>query len=337
MAKDEAHSTLFGALSQTLLSSGLGFRFLARGTSMEPEIRDGDLLHVMPVVAEDLRKGDIVLFADGTKFRAHRLIVVDRVRGLFVTQGDSGSATDGVLCEQRILGKVVAKQGPVRGQMRTVRLCGIRARGRHFVSQVRRSSSRMLHRMSALNDLQAAKKFILAPRHSFKARVWLFVLLAMFIAPLSLVGQVAIDSTTSIGQEVSGATPTVTLPHTTGIAGTNRLLVVSVSINITNNPAAAVTGVKYNGTPLTVVGVHNDAGNTRRVEMWSLIAPAIGTNNVVVTLNLPGGIGTLGVVVGAITFTGADQSSPFRPFVAADGAAGTFSSMNVPSSQRDDH
>ena len=331
MAKDEAHSTLFGALSQTLLSSGLGFRFRARGTSMEPEIRDGDLLHVMPVVAEDLRKGDIVLFADGTKFRAHRLIVVDRVRGLFVTQGDSGSATDGVLCEQRILGKVVAKQGPVRGQMRTVRLCGIRARGRHFVSQVRRSSSRMLHRMSALNDLQAAKKFILAPRHSFKARVWLFVLLAMFIAPLSLVGQVAIDSTTSIGQEVSGATPTVTLPHTTGIAGTNRLLVVSVSINITNNPAAAVTGVKYNGTPLTVVGVHNDAGNTRRVEMWSLIAPAIGTNNVVVTLNLPGGIGTLGVVVGAITFTGADQSSPFRPFVAADGAAGTFSSMNVPS------
>ena len=92
MAKDEAHSTLFGALSQTLLSSGLGFRFLARGTSMEPEIRDGDLLQVMPVVAEELGRGDIVLFADGANFRAHRLVVVDRVRGIFVTRGDSGTA-----------------------------------------------------------------------------------------------------------------------------------------------------------------------------------------------------------------------------------------------------
>src|SRR5207244_5982981 len=62
-----------------------------------------------------------------------------------------------------------------------------------------------------------------------------------------------------------------------------------------------------------------------------LPAPPIGEHNVVVTFNLPGGTGTLGVVVGAITFTGADQSSPFRPFVAADGAASTFSSMNVPS------
>ena len=89
MTEDEAHSTLFGDLSQRLLSMGLGFRFQARGTSMEPAIRDGDLLQVMPVVAEELGRGDIVLFADGANFRAHRLVVVDRVRGIFVTRGDS--------------------------------------------------------------------------------------------------------------------------------------------------------------------------------------------------------------------------------------------------------
>ena len=57
----------------------------------------------------------------------------------------------------------------------------------------------------------------------------------------------------------------------------------------------------------------------------------IGPNNVVVTLDLPGGTGILGAVVGAITFTGADQTSPLRPFVSTDAAAGTVASLNVPS------
>ena len=87
----------------------------------------------------------------------------------------------------------------------------------------------------------------------------------------------------------------------------------------------------YNGVALALAGAHNNAGNTRRVEMWSLVAPAIGAHNVVVTLSLPGATGTLGVVVGAVTLTGADQTSPLRPFVSADGAAGTPASLNVPS------
>ena len=74
MTEDEAHSTLFGDLSQRLLSMGLGFRFQARGTSMEPAIRDGDLLQVMPVVAEELGRGDIVLFADGANFRGELVL-----------------------------------------------------------------------------------------------------------------------------------------------------------------------------------------------------------------------------------------------------------------------
>ena len=45
---------------------------------MAPAIRDGDLLHVRPVVIEKLRRGDIVLFAAGRGFRAHRLVFVDR-------------------------------------------------------------------------------------------------------------------------------------------------------------------------------------------------------------------------------------------------------------------
>jgi uncharacterized repeat protein (TIGR01451 family) len=329
-AEDKPHSQLFGVLSQALLSGGLGFRFRARGTSMVPAIRDGELLHVRPVVVEELRQGDIVLFADGHFFRAHRLVLVDRDGDVFITQGDAGGEADGALSSQQLLGKVVAKEEEdAAGRVRTVPLCGLRARLRVFAARVRCWGSRVVRRLPTCRSVEQSRRVV--PRKlRFGGSSWLFLLLASLIAPVALFGQVGIDSVTSIGQQVTGATPTITLAHTS--TGTNLVLVVGISINITNNTGATVTGVTYNGTALTSAGAHNDAGNTRRVEMWSLIAPAIGLpHNVVVTLSLPGGTGTLGVVVGASTFTGADQTSPLRPFVSADGAAGTPASLNVPS------
>jgi uncharacterized repeat protein (TIGR01451 family) len=326
--EDKAHSQLFGLLSQALLSGGLGFRFRACGTSMVPAIRDGDLLHVRPVVVDKLRKGDIVLFADGSYFRAHRLVLVDRDRDVFITQGDAGAERDGALSSQHLLGKVVAKEEDAAGRVRTVQLCGMRARVRVFAARMRCWGSRVIRPLPIRRSVGQSRR-VIPQKLRIGGSSRLVLLLALLIAPVALFGQVAIDSTTSSGQQVSGAAPTVTLVHTS--TGTNLVLVVSVSINITNNTAATVTGVTYNGTALTSAGAHNDAGNTRRVEMWSLIAPAIGAHNVVVTLSLPGGTGTLGVVVGAITLTGADQTSPLRPFVSADGAAGAVASLNVPS------
>ena len=118
-------------------------------------------------------------------------------------------------------------------------------------------------------------------RSSFRLSYLLSLLTCFFIWSSMVFGQVALDSATSIGQQVSGATPSITLPHTT--AGTNRVLVVGVSINITNNTGALVTAVTYAGAALTSSGAHNDAGNSRRVEMWYLVSPAIGNNHVLVT------------------------------------------------------
>ncbi len=131
--------------------------------------------------------------------------------------------------------------------------------------------------------------------------------------------QSLVDTTTTGGGDVTGATPTVTFSHTT--AGTNTLLVVGVDMNITGNTGATVTGVTYNGVALTRAGFHNDVGLTRRVEMWYLIGPAAGAHNVIVTLSLPGGTGTVGVVAGATTFTGVDQAVPVRSFLSNDGPA----------------
>ena len=90
-------------------------------------------------------------------------------------------------------------------------------------------------------------------------------------------------------------TGTVNFNHTT-TATANRLLLVGVSINLTNSNGAAVTGVTYNGTALNFVGAHNDAGNTRRVEVWSRLNPVAGANlPIVVTVNVPTAGATVGV------------------------------------------
>src|SRR5437879_4866967 len=101
-------------------------------------------------------------------------------------------------------------------------------------------------------------------------------------------------------------------------------------MNIANDSATTGTGTTNNGTPMTLIGAHNDASLTRRVEMWRLVAPASGTFNIVVSVNIPTAV-TVGVAAGATTFTGVDQTVPLGNFVSADGAAGTNSQLDVPS------
>ena len=125
--------------------------------------------------------------------------------------------------------------------------------------------------------------------------------------------------TTSTSQVVTRAANTVTFLHN-DIAGSNLLLVVGVSMNISARNTTTVSGVTYNGVALASAGAHNDSTNVRRVEMWYLVNPPTGNNNVIVTVNIPGGGNpNIGTVVGATTFTGVDQTTPIRAFAGNDG------------------
>ena len=84
----------------------------------------------------------------------------------------------------------------------------------------------------------------------------------------------------------------------------------------------------YNGATLSFVGGHNDAGGTRRVEMWYMVAPATGNHFVAVNVSIPA-TATVGVAVGVTTFTGADQNVPLGAFVSGDGAAGGFAQLDI--------
>jgi signal peptidase I len=144
MVEDKAHSRLFGALTQSLLSEGLGFRFRACGRSMQPTIQDGEVLRVRPVAVETLRRGDIVLFADGLSYKAHRLVWINPAQGTFIACGDAGAVTDRAVDTGKILGLVVSKEEDSGEQIRVIPLNGRRVRLKFLARKARARTARFL-------------------------------------------------------------------------------------------------------------------------------------------------------------------------------------------------
>jgi len=327
VGEDRPHSKQFESFSLDCLNAGLRVRFQARGASMSSTIRDGEMVYVEPASEAHLRRGDIVLVKSDHGFRLHRLMQADARQDVFITRGDCGLQDDPAVGREQILGIAVAKD--VRIGRRAVR-AKFRGMGGQFLRVAARGQS-MLGKLSSRVGLRWPQAIASRPIRKGAPNVLgaLGLLLFLLAAPY-LRGQVLVDSSSSHANERTGiGTKTVTFNHTT-TAIANRLLLVGVSMNITNAPTTGVVDVTYNATPLLFVGAHNDAGDTRRVEMWYMLAPPTGSFNVIVSVNIPVAQ-TVGIVAGATTFTGVDQTVPLSGFVSADGAAGTFSQLNVPS------
>lgn len=88
-----------------ILVRGAHFRFRARGWSMMPYIRDGDLLTLSPI-SGTLRLGDVVGFVHppGDHLVVHR--VVGRTVDGWLLRGDSLPEGDGRVDQMHILGRV---------------------------------------------------------------------------------------------------------------------------------------------------------------------------------------------------------------------------------------
>ena len=125
---------------------------------------------------------------------------------------------------------------------------------------------------------------------------------------------IAVDS---VSQGSTANQASITISHTT--SGTNRLMLVGISMQ---PEGESVTSVTYNGTSLTLVGTEENSGGKARVEIWQLVAPAIGTHDVVVNLS---GTSHKGVAVGVMTFTGINQTNPTLAFSANSGNSTTAS------------
>lgn len=102
-------SAAFGELSATILGSGNALRFRARGGSMSPLVRDGDVVLIRPVGRGAVRVGDLVLCSsEPGRVVVHRVISkeVGQEGSLFTVQGDALSRSDGSIPEAHVYGRV---------------------------------------------------------------------------------------------------------------------------------------------------------------------------------------------------------------------------------------
>jgi hypothetical protein len=94
-------------LARAVLARGVPFRFCARGWSMAPFVRDGDVITVSPVPHAVPGVGEVVAFVrpELGNVVVHR-VVARRDAGLFI-QGDSvPDCADGIIAPQHLLGRV---------------------------------------------------------------------------------------------------------------------------------------------------------------------------------------------------------------------------------------
>jgi hypothetical protein len=97
-------------------------------------------------------------------------------------------------------------------------------------------------------------------------------------------GAIAFDLP-SEGNTGDNQVPDLTVSHTVGVGGSNRILVVGVNIYYgSGDPLARVATMTYAGQPMTFLAtaVDNAAAASKRIrsEMWYITAPATGPNDI---------------------------------------------------------
>jgi len=177
-----------------------------------------------------------VLFADRGHYKAHRLISVDRDQ-VSSLPGRCRNGSGWRTGSRSNPGRVVAKEENSGGRTRVVPLSGKRARIRLLASRMRVLAARLVRALPILRR-RGERGRLPAGRSSEQGLLSWFCCCSFGRRSVSVS---CVDSATSVGQHVAAGTTTVTVPHTTA-AGSNLILVVGISMNITNNTGATVSG-----------------------------------------------------------------------------------------------
>lgn len=96
------------SLRKEAISKGHSVKTIASGTSMYPFLRKGDLLTIEPVLMDEIKRGDVVVFESEEKWIAHRVIKIHSNDGLaeFTTRGDARVSTDPPVRQENYIGLV---------------------------------------------------------------------------------------------------------------------------------------------------------------------------------------------------------------------------------------
>ena len=137
-------------------------------------------------------------------------------------------------------------------------------------------------------------------------------------------GGVAIDA---VGPSASGTTANGTsLSWSHTASGTDRLVLVGVSVGVISDTPHTISSVTYGGQAMTSVDrqeTNNNVGDSGYVELFSLVNPPTGAQTIVVTKAST----ACDILGGSISFTGVDQTTPLVTAneVSAGGTANPIS------------
>jgi len=104
-------SAVFAEVGADILGAAKGLRFQARGGSMHPMVRDGDVLLVKAVKPSMIKVPDVVLFVNDLGYAVvHRVIRKRNHQGIhwFTLQGDQAGQIDGIFPQNQIMGKLIS-------------------------------------------------------------------------------------------------------------------------------------------------------------------------------------------------------------------------------------
>jgi len=146
---------------------------------------------------------------------------------------------------------------------------------------------------SQSTGMSSAKLFL---RNSLVLLSVFSALLFFTAAPYAFAATITVDATSS--GTFSGSSGTIA--HTT--AGSDRILFVGIgSGGITNTDE--ITGVTYAGVSMTRIAVSSNSTSAGLTYLYYLVAPASGTNNIVISSS-----GASLWSVAAVTYNGASQT-----------------------------
>jgi hypothetical protein len=105
----------FADVCTDLLLDGRAVRFRASGWSMEPAIRDGDVITVTPARPGEVGLGDVVLYLAERGPTAHRVVaLVPGETPAIRVRGDASGPQDEFVPMTRLLGRVAAVEARER-------------------------------------------------------------------------------------------------------------------------------------------------------------------------------------------------------------------------------
>lgn len=126
----------------------------------------------------------------------------------------------------------------------------------------------------------------------------------------------------NVGSATSGSVQVSTLQFSLTSEGIDR----GGLCQIGTQQSVTISSVTYNGVSLSQEIIQTDIAHGLRTEQWFLLAPPLGTHNIVITLSAPAYISA-----GAVALQSVNQSTPVGTTASGSGTSTTPSVLNITS------